>query len=104
MPIDRSNSRSSQACSTTPNLRPHNVERSSSTVYACNPRTSLPTDINPIPMSKPPKRQKPSKYHLPTKICERCRRPFTWRKKWERDWERVKYCSDACRKQPPSVT
>ncbi|MFN4940587.1 MAG: DUF2256 domain-containing protein, partial [Bacteroidota bacterium] len=24
--------------------------------------------------------------------------PFVWRKKWERDWESVKYCSDRCRK------
>ncbi|MBY0394484.1 MAG: DUF2256 domain-containing protein, partial [Novosphingobium sp.] len=23
--------------------------------------------------------------------------PFTWRKKWERDWDNVKYCSDRCR-------
>ncbi|MFN4784761.1 MAG: DUF2256 domain-containing protein [Bacteroidota bacterium] len=27
-----------------------------------------------------------------------CGRPFVWRKKWERDWESVKYCSDRCRK------
>nr|WP_256487903.1 DUF2256 domain-containing protein [Deinococcus sp. HSC-46F16] len=23
--------------------------------------------------------------------------PFAWRKKWEREWEQVKYCSDRCR-------
>ncbi|WP_255579743.1 DUF2256 domain-containing protein [Deinococcus sp. RIT780] len=23
--------------------------------------------------------------------------PFTWRKKWERDWDQVLYCSDRCR-------
>ena len=34
---------------------------------------------------------------LPTKICPRCNRPFTWRRKWARDWERVVYCSKACR-------
>ena len=34
----------------------------------------------------------------PEKICPTCARPFAWRKKWERDWDRVKYCSDACRK------
>ncbi|NQX78708.1 DUF2256 domain-containing protein [Gilvibacter sp.] len=33
---------------------------------------------------------------LPTKICLSCGRPFTWRKKWERDWEQVKYCSKRC--------
>jgi hypothetical protein len=35
---------------------------------------------------------------LPTKICAGCGRPFTWRKKWERVWEEVRYCSDACRR------
>ncbi|MFM7009796.1 MAG: DUF2256 domain-containing protein [Betaproteobacteria bacterium] len=34
---------------------------------------------------------------LPSKVCLTCTRPFTWRKKWERDWENVKYCSDRCR-------
>jgi hypothetical protein len=34
----------------------------------------------------------------PTKICVICRRPMTWRKKWAKNWEQVKYCSDACRK------
>ncbi|MDX2237587.1 MAG: DUF2256 domain-containing protein, partial [Hyphomonadaceae bacterium] len=28
-----------------------------------------------------------------------CGRPFAWRKKWARDWEAVKYCSDRCRMQ-----
>ena len=37
--------------------------------------------------------------NLPTKVCPVCRRPFTWRKKWERDWEAVKYCSQGCAKQ-----
>jgi hypothetical protein len=37
------------------------------------------------------------KSELPTKVCECCQRPFAWRKKWERDWERVRYCSDRCR-------
>ncbi|WP_408039503.1 DUF2256 domain-containing protein [Tenacibaculum amylolyticum] len=39
------------------------------------------------------------KQHLPTKICQCCLRPFTWRKKWERDWENVKYCSKKCKVQ-----
>jgi hypothetical protein len=38
------------------------------------------------------------KNNLPAKICLQCGRPFTWRKKWARDWENVRYCSDACRK------
>ncbi|WP_370289096.1 DUF2256 domain-containing protein [Nocardioides sp.] len=33
----------------------------------------------------------------PDKICETCGRPFSWRKKWERDWDQVRYCSQACR-------
>jgi hypothetical protein len=24
---------------------------------------------------------------------------MTWRKRWERNWDEVKYCSDACRRQ-----
>jgi hypothetical protein len=39
------------------------------------------------------------KADLPTKVCAVCGRPFTWRKKWERNWAEVKYCSDACRKK-----
>jgi hypothetical protein len=39
------------------------------------------------------------KQHLPQKICLVCERPFSWRKKWERDWDNVKYCSEKCRKQ-----
>lgn len=37
--------------------------------------------------------------NLPTKVCPACGRPFTWRKKWERDWDSVVYCSDKCRKE-----
>ncbi|WP_424821086.1 DUF2256 domain-containing protein [Salinisphaera sp.] len=34
---------------------------------------------------------------LPHKVCARCSRAFAWRRKWVRDWHRVKYCSKACR-------
>ncbi|WP_162340616.1 DUF2256 domain-containing protein [Cyclobacterium salsum] len=34
---------------------------------------------------------------LPQKTCPVCGRPFTWRKKWEKNWEQVRYCSDRCR-------
>ncbi|MEE4350023.1 MAG: DUF2256 domain-containing protein [Pacificimonas sp.] len=37
------------------------------------------------------------KADLPAKTCPVCQRPFVWRKKWERDWENVVYCSKACR-------
>ncbi|MBY5950362.1 DUF2256 domain-containing protein [Algoriphagus marincola] len=36
------------------------------------------------------------KEYLPTKICPVCNRPFTWRKKWEKNWENIKYCSKRC--------
>ena len=41
--------------------------------------------------------KKAKKENLPTKVCLVCERPFTWRKKWERDWEQVKYCSGRCK-------
>ncbi|MDD2987224.1 DUF2256 domain-containing protein [Flavobacterium sp.] len=37
------------------------------------------------------------KVNLPEKICLVCKLPFSWRKKWEKNWEEVKYCSDKCR-------
>ncbi|WP_179346668.1 DUF2256 domain-containing protein [Winogradskyella ursingii] len=39
------------------------------------------------------------KRNLPQKICPICDRPFTWRKKWEKDWDNVKFCSEKCRRQ-----
>ncbi|GAA1882713.1 DUF2256 and DUF3253 domain-containing protein [Lapillicoccus jejuensis] len=36
---------------------------------------------------------------LPTKTCASCGRTITWRKKWERSWDDVRYCSDACRRR-----
>ena len=38
-----------------------------------------------------------NKAFLPSKPCARCGRTMTWRKAWERNWEAVRYCSDACR-------
>ncbi|MEI8611211.1 DUF2256 domain-containing protein [Enterovibrio sp. Hal110] len=29
-------------------------------------------------------------------MCVVCQRPFTWRKKWARVWDDVKYCSKRC--------
>ncbi|MBV19580.1 MAG: DUF2256 domain-containing protein [Cytophagales bacterium] len=31
------------------------------------------------------------------KICVVCHRPFSYRKKWSKCWEDVKYCSKRCR-------
>ncbi|APU67410.1 DUF2256 domain-containing protein [Christiangramia flava] len=38
------------------------------------------------------------KQHLPQKICPVCGKPFTWRKKWEKNWDEVTYCSEKCRR------
>ncbi|MBY6200708.1 DUF2256 domain-containing protein [Maritalea mobilis] len=37
------------------------------------------------------------KSDLPQKTCAQCGRPFAWRKKWEKVWDEVRYCSDRCR-------
>ncbi|THD82224.1 DUF2256 domain-containing protein [Aliigemmobacter aestuarii] len=37
------------------------------------------------------------KTDLPEKVCVACGRPFTWRRKWARVWDEVRYCSDRCR-------
>ena len=31
------------------------------------------------------------------KHCRSCGRRIEWRKKWERNWDSISYCSDACR-------
>ena len=36
----------------------------------------------------------------PDRICATCGRPFSWRRKWARDWANVRYCSKACRGGP----
>lgn len=43
------------------------------------------------------------KQHLPEKLCVVCERPFTWRRKWAKDWDAVKYCSVRCRNQRRAV-
>ena len=40
-----------------------------------------------------------AKPNLPRKTCARCGRPFAWRKKWERVWDEVRYCSERCRRE-----
>lgn len=39
-----------------------------------------------------------------TKTCVSCGRVMSWRKSWERNWDEVKYCSDACRKRKVTDT
>ncbi len=36
--------------------------------------------------------------HAP-KVCASCGRDIQWRAKWARDWDAVRYCSDACRRR-----
>jgi len=38
------------------------------------------------------------KSDLPKKICKICGLPFAWRKKWERDWTEIKFCSERCKR------
>ena len=39
-----------------------------------------------------------------SKTCVACGRTFNWRKKWKRNWDEVRYCSDACRRRRVSET
>ena len=34
----------------------------------------------------------------PAKSCAACGRRIEWRRKWERHWDQVRYCSAACRR------
>ncbi|WP_421865503.1 DUF2256 domain-containing protein [Marinobacter adhaerens] len=44
------------------------------------------------------------KLNLPEKTCPVCLRPFAWRKKWAKDWENVRYCSERCRRERNAST
>lgn len=35
----------------------------------------------------------------PAKVCASCGRRFEWRKRLERAWDEVRYCSNACRRR-----
>lgn len=34
----------------------------------------------------------------PPKSCARCGREITWRKKWARNWDEIRYCGERCRR------
>ncbi len=38
------------------------------------------------------------------KMCARCGRTMEWRKAWARNWDSVRYCSDACRRHKLTAT
>jgi hypothetical protein len=42
---------------------------------------------------------KGNKAALPSKTCQACGRPMSWRKAWAKNWEQVRWCSDACRRK-----
>jgi hypothetical protein len=43
------------------------------------------------------------KAERPKKSCARCGREITWRAKWARNWDQIKFCSDACRRTKVGV-
>jgi hypothetical protein len=45
---------------------------------------------------------KGNKRFLPSKRCVACGRPMTWRKRWAKNWDEVRYCSEACRRLGPA--
>jgi hypothetical protein len=49
-------------------------------------------------MSAPRRGFKGNKHALPSKPCENCGRPMSWRRSWAKNWGELKYCSDACRR------
>lgn len=38
-----------------------------------------------------------NKLALPSKPCAACGRPMNWRKRWAKNWDAVRWCSDRCR-------
>merc|ERR1719163_157436 len=47
-------------------------------------------------LAKSAKKDFRNPHNLPVKDCVVCGRPFTWRKKWERDWDTITTCSKRC--------
>ena len=39
-----------------------------------------------------------NKAALPSKPCAACGLAMSWRRRWAKNWDEVKYCSDACRR------
>jgi hypothetical protein len=52
--------------------------------------------------TKPSNSFRGNKAALPSKLCAACGLPMTWRKRWAKNWDEVKYCSDACRRSKPA--
>ena len=52
-----------------------------------------------MPMPSPRPSFRGNKAALPSKPCAACGLTMTWRKRWARNWDEVKFCSDACRRR-----
>jgi hypothetical protein len=48
-------------------------------------------------------KKKFTKKNLPTKICAACGKSMAWRKRWEKVWDEVKFCSERCRKNKENL-
>lgn len=46
-------------------------------------------------------KREPKPGQPPGKLCATCGRTITWRKKFERTWDTVKFCSEGCRTHRP---
>ncbi|MEI7786113.1 MAG: DUF2256 domain-containing protein [Betaproteobacteria bacterium] len=44
---------------------------------------------------------KGNKSFLPSKPCLSCGLSMSWRKRWAKNWDEVRYCSEACRRAGP---
>ena len=62
------------------------------------PRPSVESPAGNVSPRQASRMKHTKKQHLPSKTCPACQRPFTWRKKWARDWDQVRYCSERCRR------
>jgi hypothetical protein len=40
-----------------------------------------------------------NKAALPSKPCEVCGLPMSWRRSWAKNWGEVRYCSETCRRK-----
>ncbi|WPB58349.1 DUF2256 domain-containing protein [Xylophilus sp. GOD-11R] len=59
---------------------------------------------SPLAAPLAPPRHRGNKADLPSKLCVACGLPMTWRRSWAKNWDEVKYCSDACRRKKGRAT
>jgi hypothetical protein len=51
-----------------------------------------------LPYACPVTRIAKTKNGFAPKVCQKCGLEFEWRKKWDKNWDEVKYCSERCRR------